>query len=49
MTEQEDLKLFFNFLIGEMLGRPEVTAARIVDDDIKVTSFRERGLECFVN
>ena len=49
MTKEKDLKLFFNFRVGEMLDWTEVAAARIVDDDVKMTGFREGGLECFLN
>ena len=49
MTEKQNLKLFFDFIDGQMFGRSEMAAARVIDHDIEVTRFGERALECIVN
>ena len=48
-TKCHSLKLFLNFLVEQMLGRTEVAAASVVNDNIEMTGFGERALECVVN
>ena len=43
MTEEECLKLFFNFFVRQMLGRAEVATGGVVDYDVEIASRSGQG------
>ena len=45
MSENQNLKLIFDFLVRKIFCRSKMSGARVVDYDIKMTSFSECSAE----
>jgi hypothetical protein len=46
MSENQNLKLILDFVIGQILCRSKMSAAGIVNEHVKVTGLAERIMEC---
>jgi hypothetical protein len=49
LTKNQNLKLVRNRLHRKELGRSKVAGPGVVDQNVKVTSFSEREIECLLN
>src|SRR5207249_9508406 len=49
LAEHENLELARNRFRGKKLSGPEVTCPGVVNQNIEITSFGERGIKCFLD